>query len=43
LEESIGGKVILTFTPVTESNVVEFIDAPREEVMAICNDGFLPR
>jgi len=33
-----AGKVILTFTPVAESNTVELIDASREEVIAIGNE-----
>ena len=33
-----AGKVILTFTPMTESNAVEFINASKEEVVAIGNE-----
>jgi len=30
-----AGRVILTFTPVTETNTVEFADAAADEVMAV--------
>ena len=33
-----AGKVILTFTPMTESNIVEFKDASKEEVVTIGNE-----
>jgi len=33
-----AGKVILTFTPMTESKAVEFKDASREEVVTIGNE-----
>ena len=33
-----AGKVILTFTPVTEKNTIEFIDASTHEVIAAGDD-----
>ena len=30
-----AGKVILTFTPVSETNTIEFADASTDEVLAI--------
>jgi hypothetical protein len=32
------GRVILTFTPITETNKFEFVDASTGEVMAVGNE-----
>ena len=36
------GKVVLTFTPITETDTVEFADASAEEVMT-AGDGILDK